>query len=141
VIRLSCGSGVIGSREALDEYVIDLLQSEAKRLDVTLTNKSIPGQFSELIQQAHQHYGQRVVILIDEYDKPILDNILEADRARELREGLKNLYSAIKDADPHLHFVAIPMRISTPFLHLNCPGWSVRLSKNGTTAIVGAINR
>ncbi len=107
VIRLSFGSGVIGSREALDEYIIELLQSEAKRLDVTLTNKSIPGQFSELIQQAHQHYGQRVVILIDEYDKPILDNILEADRARELREGLKNLYSAIKDADPHLHFVML----------------------------------
>lgn len=34
---------------------------------------------------------QRMVVLIDEYDKPILDNILDADRARERREGLNNL--------------------------------------------------
>nr|WP_139296646.1 AAA family ATPase [Halomonas meridiana] len=38
-----------------------------------------------------------MVGLIDEYDKPILDNILNGDRARELCEGLKNLYSVLKD--------------------------------------------
>ena len=107
VIRLSFGSGVMRSRKELDEYITERLRSEAKRLGVTLTSTSIPGQFHDLIQQAHQHFGQPAVILIDEYDKPILDNILDADRARELREGLKNLYSVLKDADPHLQFVML----------------------------------
>ncbi|WP_319022691.1 AAA family ATPase [Halomonas sp. 3F2F] len=48
-----------------------------------------------------------MVALIDEYDKPILDNILNGDRARELCEGLKNLYSVLKDTDSHLHFVLL----------------------------------
>ncbi len=45
-----------------------------------------------------------MVLLIDEYDKPILDNITEPNTARDMREGLKNLYTCIKDADPLLAF-------------------------------------
>lgn len=107
VIRLSFGGGVMSSRETLDQYIHELLNAETKRLGLTLTNASIAGRFNELIQQAHQHFGEPVVVLIDEYDKPILDNICDSDRALELREGLKNLYSVIKDADPHLKFVML----------------------------------
>jgi hypothetical protein len=107
VIRLSFGSGVMNSREGLDQHIHELLNAETKRLGLTLENASIAGRFHELIQKAHQHFGQPVVVLIDEYDKPILDNILDSDRARELREGLKNLYSVLKDSDPHLRFVML----------------------------------
>ncbi len=56
---------------------------------------------------AHKKYGQGAVLLIDEYDKPILDNIENTDIATQNREGLKNLYSVIKDADPFLKFVLL----------------------------------
>jgi hypothetical protein len=46
-----------------------------------------------------------VVVLVDEYDKPILDNIDHPERAAEIREGLKNLYSVLKAQDAHLRFV------------------------------------
>jgi Predicted AAA-ATPase/PD-(D/E)XK nuclease superfamily len=46
-----------------------------------------------------------VVVLIDEYDKPILDNITDPAVALQMREGLKNLYSVLKGADAHLKFV------------------------------------
>jgi len=62
-------------------------------------------KFHELIKILHEKYQQQVVILIDEYDKPILDNITETDIALEIREGLKNLYSVIKDCDEFLKFV------------------------------------
>ncbi|MCG5497514.1 ATP-binding protein [Ectothiorhodospira variabilis] len=104
VIRLSFADGVLTTREALDVHIDELLRAEASRLEVALTNTSIPGRFRELIQQAHAVHGQRAVVLIDEYDKPILDNITEPERARAVREGLKNLYSVLKDADPHLRF-------------------------------------
>ncbi|MEL7964994.1 ATP-binding protein [Vreelandella neptunia] len=108
VIRISFADGVMQSREALDERIREQLWVQREQLGITQHHKTdIPGEFSALIRAAHQHYGQRVVILIDEYDKPILDNILAPERARELREGLKNLYSVIKDADPHLHFVLL----------------------------------
>ena len=107
VIRLSFGSGVMDSRQTLDEHIHELLNAQAKRLGLTLENTSIAGRFNELIEQAHQHFGQPVVVLIDEYDKPILDNIGDSNRALALREGLKNLYSVLKDADPHLRFVML----------------------------------
>lgn len=107
VIRLSFSDGVLTSREALDIHIHELLDAQAEAQGVSLRNTSIAGRFRELIQQTHQRHGQRAVVLIDEYDKPILDNILSHERARELREGLKNLYSVIKDADPHLHLVLI----------------------------------
>jgi hypothetical protein len=107
VIHLSFGSGVLSSREMLDTHIHELLDALAQQQGVVLRNTSIAGRFGELIQHTHQHTGQPVVLLIDEYDKPILDNLLHPEQARELREGLKNLYSVIKDADPHLHFVLI----------------------------------
>ncbi|MGM0543296.1 MAG: ATP-binding protein [Pseudomonadota bacterium] len=107
VLRISFSDGVIHSREGLDQHIHELLSGEIKRLGLTLDNTTIAGRFRELIQSAHQQHGRPVVVLIDEYDKPILDNILAPERARELREGLKNLYSVIKDADPYLHFVLL----------------------------------
>ncbi|MCG5517144.1 MULTISPECIES: ATP-binding protein [unclassified Ectothiorhodospira] len=107
VIRLSFGDGVLTSRDALDIHIHELLNAQAEALDVSLRNTSIAGRFRELIHQTHQRHGERAVLLIDEYDKPILDNIRYPERARELREGLKNLYSVLKDADPHLHLVLL----------------------------------
>ncbi len=46
-----------------------------------------------------------MVVLVDEYDKPLLDNLSEPAIATEMREGLRNLYSVLKGVDEHLHFV------------------------------------
>jgi Predicted AAA-ATPase/PD-(D/E)XK nuclease superfamily len=105
VIRISFSDGVLKSREELDEKILECLQKNQERLGVRCTRPSISGQFSELIQRAHELHGQRVVILVDEYDKPILDNITDRDTALAMREGLKNFYSVIKGADAHLRFV------------------------------------
>lgn len=107
VIRLSFGSGVFQTREQLDESIRELLNAEKNRLCITFENTSISGQFRELIRKAHLQSRHPVVVLIDEYDKPILDNIQNSDKARELREGLKNLYSVLKDADADLQFVML----------------------------------
>ncbi|MCS2608336.1 ATP-binding protein [Halomonas dongshanensis] len=108
VIRLSFADGHLTSRDTLDAHIRYQLGALRKRLGIEGERPElISSDFSELIERAHQHFGERVVVLIDEYDKPILDNILDAERARELREGLKNLYSVLKDADPHLRFVLL----------------------------------
>ena len=71
---------------------------------MTCTHESLDGQLNELITLAHEKTGQRAVVLIDEYDKPTLDNITNSAMALEMREGLKNLYSVLKGSDEHLKF-------------------------------------
>jgi len=61
--------------------------------------------FYELILRANEKYKEKVVVLIDEYDKPILDRIEEPEIARENREILKDFYSVLKDTDPYLKLV------------------------------------
>jgi len=75
------------------------------RLEVSSDKRSISGIFSDLIRNAAQRYGQRSVVLVDEYDKPILDNLENPTIAVEMREALKNLYSVLKAEDAHLQFV------------------------------------
>jgi hypothetical protein len=107
VIRISFSDGVLNSREKLDEKILEILEREQKKIGVKCVGSSISGIFSELIEEAFRQHGHRVVVLIDEYDKPILDNIEDTAVASAMREGLKNFYSVIKGADPHLKFVLL----------------------------------
>jgi len=96
---------MLKSRKDLDEKINEILFLNEKNLGVATVNKSISGRFAALIKGAREKYGERVVVLVDEYDKPILDNISELSIAKELRDGLKNLYSVLKSQDTNLQFV------------------------------------
>ncbi|MFM2057078.1 MAG: hypothetical protein RLY71_1463 [Pseudomonadota bacterium] len=105
VIRISFAGGGLTSAERLEQRILEILDENAQRLGVTCRNQSISGRFSELIRRAHEQHGQMVAVLIDEYDKPILDNITEPVTAQTMRDGLKALYESLKYADEHLKFV------------------------------------
>ncbi len=106
VIRLSFGGGIIRDQAELERRVQDLLYRNQRALGLTCRySTDSVGCFAELIALAHAATGQRVVVLVDEYDKPILDNLTDPDTARVMRDGLRNLYSVIKDNDAHIHFV------------------------------------
>ena len=105
VIHISLGSGVIKNREELDHRIKDILYRNQKTLGVSCRESNdIPGFFGELIRNSAEKFGLRTVVLVDEYDKPILDNITDPTLALEIREGLKNLYSVIKDSDAWIRF-------------------------------------
>ncbi len=107
VIHISFGAGVIRSTEELLETIDYILRRNAEQEKLSLSEKLYNKRFEELIVKLHQKYSRPVVILIDEYDKPILDNIENRELALEIRENLKNLYSVLKDADPFLKLVFI----------------------------------
>ncbi len=105
VIRVNFAKGRIETREELDEEIIRTLKENQKYLDIECEEKnSVSGCFSELIQKAYKKYNQKVVILVDEYDKPILDNIDNPEIAKSIRDGLVNFYSVIKGSDEFLRF-------------------------------------
>ena len=104
VIRISFGEGVLKSGSELKERITELLRHQQQQLGVVCEAASNAGCFLELIRKTHQKFGQRVVILVDEYDKPILDNIESPETALEIREKLRDIYSVIKGADAHIKF-------------------------------------
>ena len=111
VIRISFSDGVLKSREELDAKIQGIFRENCIDLGITrpadLSIMDISGYLRDMIIQAHTKTGQRVVVLVDEYDKPILDNITNREIATDMREGLRNLYSVLKGADEHLRFVFI----------------------------------
>ncbi len=107
VIYISFGAGVVENREILDKTFDSILRENAEDWGIELKEEILHKRFYELIKNLRKKSGQKVVVLIDEYDKPILDNITNKETAIELREALKNIYSVLKDADTYLKFVFI----------------------------------
>jgi len=108
VINISLNTGDFSSKEGIIERILDILDHTKKHLGVRCKkNNSIPSCFTELIENVYEKYQQKVIILIDEYDKPILDNISKKETALIARELLKSFYSVIKDNDRYLKFVFI----------------------------------
>ncbi len=86
---------------------IDLDAGEVRRLGLTLHNQSLSGRFGELIRAAAVQSGQRAAVLVDEYDKPILDNFADRETAAVMRDTLRSFYSVLKLADTDLDFVLL----------------------------------
>jgi len=107
VIYISFGAGVHKTEEELKETQDMILRRHAQEYGIKLEEKTIKNRFMELIEKLYRKYSKQVVVLVDEYDKPILDNIEDTQTAVMMRESLKNFYSVIKDADPYLKFVFI----------------------------------
>jgi len=82
----------------------------AKDQEINLTACATPSEMlGTLTKELFKKFGSknRVVLIIDEYDKPILDHIETIEIASEMREVLKNFYEAIKGLDKYLHLVFI----------------------------------
>jgi len=105
VIKISF-SGGIHSKADLEEDLAQILNSNEERLGLECVNKSkVQYFFAELIKKASQKYQQKVVIVVDEYDKPILDNIENIPEALVIRDGMRDFYTKIKENDEYLRFV------------------------------------
>lgn len=104
VIRMDFGVGVLSVAE-LTNTIDDILRTTSERFHVSLHSKNQSGQLQELIQGIAEKYNKPVVVLVDEYEKPLLDSITNIPQAQQMRDILKTFYSVLKVADQHLKFV------------------------------------
>ncbi|MDE0693156.1 MAG: ATP-binding protein [Gammaproteobacteria bacterium] len=104
VLRLSFGSGHFQSPEGLGFSVSAQLEHVEDETGVRPTSPSAPERLGQLIRGLHERTGRRVVFLVDEYDKPILDALDVPDVARANRDYLRGLYSVVKDFDANIRF-------------------------------------
>jgi len=86
----------------------EILKNNQERLGIECENIDyMPNCFEELIRKTSKKYNQKVVILIDEYDKPILDSLENIKQAKINRDFIKSLYSIIKENDAFIKFAML----------------------------------
>ena len=114
VVRLSFGSGNFKRPGVLEEIAAAQLEDIGRRAGVDPRGGSAPVLFRRLIETLSERAGRRVVVLVDEYDKPILDALDVPETARANRDDLRGLYGTIKDcdADVELTFITGVSRFS-----------------------------
>ena len=104
VLHLDLNTQKYENLDALDYILNDFLQKEEVKYGLTSQNKYYGPRFSAVIQKAYEHSGKRVVILVDEYDKPVLQAIGNDALQDEYRSTLKSFYSALKSCDRYIQF-------------------------------------
>ena len=90
---------------SLDEDVQEQLAEMEGDANLQPHHSSAARRFRHLIRTLHSDAGQPVCVLVDEYDKPILDALESPDLARANRDYLRGLYGMIKSCDQHIRFV------------------------------------
>ena len=104
VVRLDFGSGSYGEAGDLYKETMAQLDAIAEEAEIAPRYDTAAARFRHLIQALHRRDNQRVAVLVDEYDKPILDALEVPEVARANRDFLRGLYSAIKVCDAHVKF-------------------------------------
>ena len=106
VIHLDFARMATGSQPSLEASLAQELKKTATEYGVTLESQPASMMFGNLIDHLAAHAGKGVVILIDEYDKPLIDH-LHNGTAESMRAFMDDFYQVIKGAEPQLRFVFI----------------------------------
>ena len=104
VLHFDMSSGKHMSVDGLEEYLGSLLSPYEKLYGITPESKQCNIRLKNLIPAAYEQTGQKVVIIIDEYDAPLLDVVHEEENLPKLRDVMRNFYSPLKACDPYIRF-------------------------------------
>ena len=105
VVRIDFSKSKARNSDELINYIVYQLDKTAQLYGITLEQTQYDIKFDELLTKLSGI--NKVVVLIDEYDKPIIDNIENKELAIELREILKGFYTIIKACDEYIRFVLL----------------------------------
>ena len=107
VLRLSFGSGSFTEPGALDVHVREQLAAAERRASAAPGPATARGRFAALLETLHVRTGRPAAVLIDEYDRPILDALEMPAVARANRDYLRGFYSVVKDSGEHVRFALL----------------------------------
>ncbi|MDR1887753.1 MAG: AAA family ATPase, partial [Prevotellaceae bacterium] len=105
VIRLDFGALSYGSPEMLVNSLSDFVKKTASKNKIVLESTELSTRFAELIEQLHSNTGNQVVILVDEYDKPVTDYLSEPKILTANKKQLHDFYQVLKASDDHIRFI------------------------------------
>jgi hypothetical protein len=100
--------------ERLDALLHNSLSETAQSAGLSLRGLFIEEQFGNLIKDMSEQADQKTVVIIDEYDKPLLTTIDAAETHTKIRGALKAFYGVLKSSDAYLRFVLLTGVTSDP---------------------------
>lgn len=109
VLHLSLNAKDYETKESLEQVLNDHLVAWEYKYEITDNKEptNYEGRFMQIIRQAYEKTGKNVVVLIDEYDKPLLRSLFNDDLHKVYHNMLTGFYTVLKDADRYLRFVFI----------------------------------
>ena len=107
VLKFSMASAKHIDSAQLYRFLNSMLEREEQKWGISTPKHDANDRLQDLILTAHRQTGKKVVVLIDEYDAPLLDVSHIGTLLSEMRQIMRNFYSPLKDCDPYLQFVFI----------------------------------
>ena len=95
------------SVEQLERYLADMLEEQETRWGYKTHQVDANLRLKDLVKKAYEQTSEKVVVIIDEYDAPLLDVVHEKENLQLLRRIMQNFYSPLKKLDPYLEFTFI----------------------------------
>ena len=95
------------NEQELKDYLDYILQPYEKLYGEGKGENTPNTRLIGLVTRAYKQTGQKAVVIIDEYDAPLLDVVHEEDNLQQLRRIMQNFYSPLKMLDPYLEFTFI----------------------------------
>lgn len=105
VLHFDMSGGKHMEKEQLEDYLSNRLEAEERKWGITHTKRGANDRLTELITTAYEISGKQVVVLIDEYDAPMLDVAHDKETLAVLRNVMRNFFSPLKMCEPMLRFV------------------------------------
>ena len=105
VLHFDLSKGKHMEKEQLNRYLLDTIEKQEARFDCKSNKIDVNIRLDNLINAVYQKTGKQVVVLIDEYDAPLLDVAHEKEKLDELRNTMRNFYSPLKGNESMLRFV------------------------------------
>jgi hypothetical protein len=108
VVRIDFGDTQVRSTEELEKELKAIIIEAGKVYGYKYNEEyTINRNLRLLTEKIYEVSKKRVIILIDEYDKPVLDNIEKKEEAEKIREALKGFYITLKGVDKYIRFMLI----------------------------------
>ncbi|WP_195630156.1 ATP-binding protein [Bacteroides finegoldii] len=105
VLHLDLNAEKYDSSEKLHEILSRQLSQWELQYGKGIDENTLSGRFAGVIYRAYEQTGRQVVVLVDEYDKPLLQAITHLELLEDYRQTLKAFYGVLKSADAYLRFV------------------------------------
>ena len=107
VLYIDLNTDKFAEQGILDEILDNLFLKWEERYGIQRKAENLSTRFRNIIESAHEKTGRQVVILVDEYDKPLSGNLRESDNFEHYRTKLASIYSNLKSAAEHIRLVLL----------------------------------
>lgn len=105
VLQIDMSGRDVRSSKSFEKSLNDLINQIANEYSIELITNSFKDKFGELLKKIYIKHNKRIVVLIDEYDFPIIDNMSDISVAKENRILLSDFYQILKTYERYIHFI------------------------------------